>query len=597
MTVQSKRSARTAASAYEQSLDVKTRKAGGVYYTPPDIISYILSHTVEQADVTTNPFVRVLDPACGSGLFLLAAYDVLLRKFRENIGFLRRKYAADEYVMKIDGKSIVATGEDYWREENLHQHLVRFCLFGADSDAAALALAADSLAAKSLGENMVANLMLCDSLTKWEQEEGLFANSEAISELTTFWATSFDYIIGNPPYIPVTRMNSSQKAYYRANYQCAEGRLNTFALFVERAIEKASGKIGLIVPSRLLLNTQYGAIRRHILSQTTLELVHEAKEGIFEDVVVDTVVLIMAKGCPRDAAGQVVIERQQQGLTIAETLDANALLAASNSFISFAAGRTETLAVAALERLSVPLGDIADIRDGIIQGAVGAELFLGDQLQSDSRCKPVLFGHMIEPYFCHRQNEYIWYDPTALTELENSRTQGRGRGLRLRSAAVFQRPKILSRQTADHIIAAMDDQGYYYMNTLHGTAITDSSFDPWYVLAVMNSALIRCWYAWRFAETGRSFAQVKIANLKTLPVLLLEPEQRQKIALLARQVASARKQGQDYRFLLPEIDDILYSYSSLDKQTVQIMQEFINKISAQTVRRRTRRENNVNTID
>jgi hypothetical protein len=238
-----------------------------------------------------------------------------------------------------------------------------------------------------------------------------------------------------------------------------------------------------------------------------------------------------------------------------------------------------------------------DIRDGIIQGAVGADLFIGNQPQSDPRCKPVLFGHMIEPYSCRWQNEYIWYDPIALTELENSRTQGRGRGLRLRSADVFQRPKILSRQTADHIIAAMDDQGYYYMNTLHGTAITDSAFDPWYVLAVMNSALIRCWYAWRFAETGRSFAQVKIANLKSLPVLLLESEQREKIALLARQVASARKQSQDYRFLLSEIDDILYSYSRLDKQTVQIMQEFTNKSSAPTARRRTRRETHVNTID
>jgi hypothetical protein len=597
MTVTSKRSAKAATSAYEQSLDVKTRKAGGVYYTPPHIITYILNHTVEQADVTANPFVRVLDPACGSGLFLLAAYDVLLRKFRGNIGQLRHKYAANEYVMKINGKSIVATGEDYWREENLHQHLIRFCLFGADSDAAALALAADNLSAKSSGENTIANLMLCDSLTKWEQEEGSVANPEATSALKAFWDSPFDYIIGNPPYIPVTRMSSSQKAYYRAAYQCAEGRLNTFALFVERAIEKASGKIGLIVPSRLLLNTQYGGIRRHILTQTTLELVHEAQEGVFEGAVVDTVVLIMAKGCPRDAAGQVVIERQQQGSTIVETVDINTMLAASNSFISFAAGRTETLAVAALEGISTPLGEIADIRDGIIQGAVGAELFIGNQTQSDPRCKPVLFGHMIEPYSCRWQNEYIWYDPIALTELENSRTQGRGRGLRLRSADVFQRPKILSRQTADHIIAAMDDQGYYYMNTLHGTAITDSAFDPWYVLAVMNSTLIRCWYAWRFAETGRSFAQVKIANLKSLPVLLLEPEQREKIALLARQVAIARKQSQDYRFLLSEIDDILYSYSRLDKQTVQILQEFANKSSAPTARRRTRRETHVNTID
>lgn len=585
-----------AASGYEQSLDLQTRKAGGIYYTPSPIIRYILNYTVEQADVTASPFLRILDPACGSGLFLLAAYDVLFAKFKAALASLRSRYADHEYELITAGGSMLVSGGDYWQEENLHRHLLRYCLFGADSDEAALAIAAAALSAKSAEPDVAANLLLCDSLMKWEQDS-LFASLETQSERSAFWSRQFDYVIGNPPYIPVTRMNAGKKAYYRANYQCAAGRINTFALFVERAIEKAAVRIGLIVPSRLLLNTQYGAIRRHILSQTILERIYEAKEGVFDDAVVDTVVVIMAKDRTCRTDGTVVIERGSAGAAWEETVSVGELLTAPDYRISFMAGSRENRVLDRLENHSVALADIAEIRDGIIQGAVGAELFLGSHCRSDARCKPVLSGHMIEAYACRWQNQYIWYDPDGLTALEASRTRGRGRGLRLRSPAVFEHPKILSRQTADHIIAAMDEQGYYYMNTLHGTTVTDPAFDPWYVLAVMNSALIRCWYAWRFAETGRSFAQVKIASLRKLPVLRLKPDQQEQLAALARQAAAAYQSDKDCRFLLNEIDDILYSYSSLDQQAVQIMREFNANHCKQTARRRTRRGNNVNTID
>ncbi|MDU4959984.1 MAG: N-6 DNA methylase [Sporomusaceae bacterium] len=565
-----RRIGKTAASVYEQSLDRQTRQAGGIYYTPPYIIEYILLHTLEQADVTANPWLRVLDPACGSGRFLLAAYDVLLRKFQAQLPQLRRRHAAQEAAAAAAAAPL---GPGYWREENLHRHVVEHCLFGADSDAAALQMTAAALAAKAPGREAAANLVHCDSLYKWEQEP---QPADTGRDAAAFWRRDFDFVIGNPPYIPVTRMSPAQKAYYRSRYQCAAGRLNTFSLFLERAIEKASRQVAMIVPSRLLLNTQYGAIRRHILQHTALERIYEASEAVFADTVVDTVVLIMRKR-GGSALPPVVIERRCQAATVAEAVRPEALLSTAGSFISFAAGRAEFAAVADLEKRAVALGSVATIRDGIIQGAVGGELFLGARPQPDPHCKPVLRGQLIEPFFCG-EPEYICYDRERLTQLEASRTQGRGRGLRLRSPAIFEQVKIVSRQTADHIIAAMDEQGCYYMNTLHGTTVTDAAFDPWYVLAVMNSALIRCWYAWRFSETGRSFAQVKIANLRTLPVLSLPAGQREQAACLARQATAARGERRDCRPLLQEIDELLYTYSGLSAQTVQNMRAFAGKL-------------------
>ena len=586
--------ARKTLSAYEQTLDEPARKASGVYYTPPDIVAYILERTLAEVNVLDNPYPRILDPACGNGVFLLASYDLLLDTFRQHIASLRRRYAHTEYLVVTGQQTIAFTGQEYWQEDNLHYHLLTHCIFGADSDAAALQLAAESLAAKSPGSDVVPALVLCDSLIKWEAQSELFAAEDRTGALCSFWRNQFDYVVGNPPYIAVTRMSPEQKSYYRQHYHCAEGRLNTFVLFVERAMEKASVKVGMIVPSRLLLNTQYDAIRRHILSRCKLQTVYEANEGVFSGAVVDTVVLIIKTGQADTTSGQISIERQYKGELHKELIGQEKFLASPGSCISFAAGRTETTVLEALAKLSVALGQIADVRDGIIQGAVGPELFLGSQLKPDPRCKPVLSGHMITPYSCQWQGEYIWYDPARLTELENARTVGRGRGLRLRNPAIFERPKILSRQTADHIIAAMDTQGYYYMNTLHGITITDPNFDPWYVLAVMNSEIIRCWYAWQFAETGRSFAQVKIANLKQLPVLCLEPAERGNIARFAQ--GMGLNQCEQPLLSQQTIDAILYRHSGLDDQSVQTMKHFAEKLGSK-VRRKTREEDNANTIN
>ena len=579
MTVEKQLTKTKAVTQYELCLNRATRKANGVYYTPENIINYILEHTLEQADVKVNPFIKVFDPACGCGLFLLAAYDILKRKFTESLSLLSTQNAVKQYELIIEGVKLVVTGEQYWRAENIHQHLLRHCLFGADSDASAIELAAKALSAKSPGDPSAANLIVCDSLIKWE--EGCQCSQEA-----QFWRNTFDYIIGNPPYIPVTRIKPEQKAYYRNRYQTAQGRFNSFVLFLERAIDKASVKIGMIVPSRLLLNTQYTEIRRLILQRANIERIYEAREGVFAGANVDTVVVILTVGNPHKQ-GSIVFERYTNGQAKLELVDPALMTAQPGGVISFAAGTGELAAISALEKCSVQLGDIADIRDGIIQGAVGPELFLGSEPRGGSSCKPVLTGQMIEAYACNWRGEYIWYDPPWLTELETCRTAGRGRGLRLRTPEIFERPKILSRQTADHIIAAMDTQGYYYMNTLHGITVINSAFDPWYVLAVMNSELIRCWYAWRFAETGRSFAQVKIANLKLLPVPSLELSLQMQIAQLSFDASRARQEGQCSALLLENINDILYNHCGLDTEMINAMRNFAEKIDQPKIRRRT----------
>jgi len=87
---------------YEKFMDRESRKSIGQFYTPDFIIEYILKNTVAEADVVENPFVSVADISCGSGHFLIMAYDMLKKKFMENLTTLRTKYENKKYSIKVD---------------------------------------------------------------------------------------------------------------------------------------------------------------------------------------------------------------------------------------------------------------------------------------------------------------------------------------------------------------------------------------------------------------------------------------------------------------------------------------------------------------
>src|SRR5690349_3134745 len=70
---------------YLAATQPKARRAHGVYYTPPYIVTHILNHTLGRwladktpAALVTGAGLRVLDPACGAGAFMAGAYQYLL---------------------------------------------------------------------------------------------------------------------------------------------------------------------------------------------------------------------------------------------------------------------------------------------------------------------------------------------------------------------------------------------------------------------------------------------------------------------------------------------------------------------------------------
>ena len=101
--------------------------------------------------------------------------------------------------------------------------------------------------------------------------------------------------------------------------------------------------------------------------------------------------------------------------------------------------------------------------------------------------------------------------------------------------------KILTRQTADRIIAAIDTENYFYANTLHGTTIINNNFDKFYVLAVLNSQLISWFYKNTSPESNKVFAQIKIDILKKLPIPNIEKSLQNNIVKITGQIIDKKK--------------------------------------------------------
>ena len=282
----------------------------------------------------------------------------------------------------------------------------------------------------------------------------------------------FDVAIANPPYVQIKGIPETDRRFFEERYKFATGRFNLFYLFLERCelLVKKRGVAAFIIPDRILLNTQCKVAREWLLNENSLcELVSFGNQ-VFEAAVVDSIILIFKR--QERISDYIHAKRKvmEDDLRRAETIEIPVSYFELSPSAQFDLNYTPSKhgLLSKLKSNSVALETITDTKDGIIQGKVEDRLFLKAKLDVDS--KQLLFGGNVERYRISFANDWVNYKPQKLMDLEIMR---RGKGVRpglwMRTPSIFERPKILTRQTADEIIAAYDDENYYYANTLHGT--------------------------------------------------------------------------------------------------------------------------------
>ncbi len=381
------------------------RKAGGVYYTPSFIVEYIVAQTLGPLLTGKKPAqladLRVLDMACGSGSFLIVAYQYLL-------DWYRAQYEADDpqrWAKARPARVYQAEG-GAWRLTTAERKRILLAhIYGVDLDRQAVEVTKLSLLLKVLeGESertlglqrrlledrvlpdLGQNVKCGNSLIGLDYATGTqlsFLADEDHYRVNAFdWRQGFpqvfagenpgfDVVVGNPPYIRIQMMKEwapLEVEYYKRHYVAAsKGNYDIYVVFVEKGLSllNRQGRLGFILPHKFF-NAQYGEPLREILSQThaLAKVVHFGDQQVFPGATTYTCLLFLDKR-GRDAFEFVQVDNliawQQAGASAGGVLPHNRAASAEWNFAI--GGRADLLA--RLTEFPVKLGSIARINQGI----------------------------------------------------------------------------------------------------------------------------------------------------------------------------------------------------------------------------------------
>ncbi len=412
---------------------------------------------------------------------------------------------------------------------------------------------------------------------KWFDPEWMFGVKEG-----------FDIVIANPPYVQIKQIPWANRKIFEDNFVSAVGRFNLFYFFIELSnkLARLSGISAFIVPDRLLLNTQCDRLRRWLLTGQTIIEIDSFAEGVFE-AIIDSIIIIYTntKNCNKEILAKNKVPLENLKRAVSNTIPISYFLNSPNSQFDLSYSPIKADLLTKIKLLTVPLGDIGDVKDGIIQGKVADKLFLKKPV--DTQSKPLLFGEDINRFNISFNDNWVNYKPSQMMAIEvKRRGEGVRHGLWMRNPAIFERKKILTRQTADEIIAAYDLDNYYYSNTLHGTAITNQQYNPLYILSLLNSRLMTWYYRSTTAEEGKVFAQVKIELLKLLPVRIADEKTQQPFITPVEKILTITKtpdylQNMEKQSQVKEyekkIDQMVYKLYDLTDDEIRIVENFPKK--------------------
>jgi len=313
----------------------EVKKAGGVYYTPKDIVEYIVDHTVGEALHDATPAkveqLHILDPACGSGSFVLGAYDKLLSWHLD-------WYAQEEHRAKAlkDHRIIEPRTGDYRLTIDEKRRILTNNIYGVDIDDQAVEIAKLSLTLRLLeGETqetaelftkggrqrllpkLETNIKCGNSLIGpdfySDTPESLFVDDDTRYRINAFdWKGEpgfkrifdahggFDVVLGNPPYIRIQALkefNPVEVEYYKDKYKAAsKGNYDLYAVFVEQGLNLLNdhGHLGYILPHKFF-NAQYGEPLRKLIADGShlKNVVHFGDQQIFGNATTYTCLLFL----------------------------------------------------------------------------------------------------------------------------------------------------------------------------------------------------------------------------------------------------------------------------------------------------------------
>ena len=333
--------------------DVK--KAGWVFYTPQYIVDYIVKNTVWELLKWKTPKqaleLNIVDPACGSGAFLIGAYDYILNRF------LEQHTLNDETIKKS-----IKEGKIYQFKSGYHlsfaykKEILKNMIYGVDIDRQAVAVSRLSLLLKLLEwetaetANQLFSTIDAALLPKLDNnikcgnsliDNSIYANLASPDEATikkinafnwekefaeVFVKWGFDAVIGNPPYFNVQTLWAKSVIVDYLKNRYSEIRMDKSDIlfyFIWKAISISKWKVSFIVSNAFLNWDKAQKLRKYILDNSHIEeIINFEKYQIFDSASITTCIFkLKAKVPNKETIFLNFTEKTYSPMEISETID------------------------------------------------------------------------------------------------------------------------------------------------------------------------------------------------------------------------------------------------------------------------------------
>lgn len=464
---------------YEQHISKQERKSLGQFYTPEWIINFIIKGIPISLDKT------ILDPACGSGGFLIQVYDILKEKCKK-AGF---------------------------RKSEIHNKILKNNIFGYDINPFAVQLTAINLVLKDLKARtdtirILEKDSLSNGLDEWSIKHGKdLDNQSKLISIESEYPKKFDIVVGNPPYFNL-KISQIKNKYPNEGFEViSTGKTNIASLFLKKYIDrlKENGHLGFVVPKSLTYVEPWEPIRKYILENSQIKTVYDLREA-FEGVKLEEIIIILKKGKPQNKDPPIDIHYKyytKKGLIEKHHKVKHSLF--NDKCFPLYAYEINSNIKFKIEKDATLLGSFCDITRGAYLQKYKSILTDHKTTENDIM---VMSGKNIGVY-TYRDYKYVNLQNRRVREFDNKIKRI------LKERIVAQR---LVAQTRNHIkiIATYDRGNNLNVDTVINIIQKKNKFKYKYLLAILNSKLAS-YYLFNFVY-NRAVRSMNFEYVKNLPI-------------------------------------------------------------------------------
>ena len=594
---------------FEQSLadleglkegQVSKRKKEGIFYTPEFITDYICRNTIvsylskngvtnvgelvseysDNIEELEKRFkeIKILDPACGSGAFLLKAVDVLLEIHKQ-------------IQMIKESKGKYSTGNQFqltkWSEESEARAIIENNIFGVDINEESVEITKLSLFLKiATGDrkliDLSKNIKVGNSLIDDKSLISAFSWENEFTEVMK--SGKFDVIIGNPPYVTTRKIPKVDRDHLWIKYKSfLKDEMNTFTLFYARINDliKEKGFWGYISPSGWYTNNPYVKLREWFFRENKiLEIVDFPYRFFpFDDVNTETAIVLGQKMYEQNNEIR-ILKGERDILKTTNQITSN--LRVSNVKQDEVLTNPncklyiyQTKITSKLDKITPKLGEFIEVHNPSsldrkyryprttkqYDKCVFSEKEIAEDIRLKNISAPCLEGDDIQRYFCIDRKKFTnfkWTDKNGDEQELNKKTMSWMKQIKI----VGQR---ITGQVSRRLIFSMDFTEKITMPSANIILLKTPSKNEsenkdmlFYILGLLNSKLFNYYYENKYGEANTNITSDVIEEL---PIIFSD---KQKI-------------------IIRKVSQIIDSYQEFNEKTKKIFDRMKDNLGLETI--------------